>query len=246
MQLRSRKGSKLEQAFPRALHGAQLLDARAQRLPCGGRFISRTPCPVQSLRLAPFAFRGHAQSGEILPRWQTLGACAQRADMRQAAGLQTQRRRQPLTREGHLIATDVGETCGYASAEPSRLVRKHVREPMPALIQHPLQQLLNLAPVVVESFKQQPGIGAERLVTLGLEQRPSSRAPIQFVRPLRDHQRTARPSGHRQLAGQAEIERVDGLDSQPARICGEVPAADRGMLQGGCGEQAQLLAVRMA
>ena len=73
---------------------------------------------------------------------------------------------------------------------------------------------------------------------LGGSQRQPRRAMTQLEWPVGDDQRTACFRRDRQLAREAQVERIDRLNVQPAGIVLEVPAARSRVRQGGCRQSA--------
>ena len=229
---------------PRApRYAAQLRDAGAQRLARRGRRVlgseqllgeSHTPAPA-----------GQRAVCEALPGGKVPGIAPQRSDAGELLRGEPQRGRQTVKGRRQVIADDVGETRVDARAQLPQVGLQHVAQPVSALSQHVREQPLDVVPMVVETLEQQLGGCAEHGIGLRGEQRAARRTPIQLPRRLGDPQRAAGAGGDRQLAREPIGERVDGLDSQRARVLLEIPAARRAMAQRRRGERAQLPGARV-
>ena len=98
-------------------------------------------------------------------------------------------------------------------------------QPVTALVQHAGEQLFDPTPPIVETVEEQLGISLLQLIGFRIDQRLPRGTQVEFVRPFGNDQGSPCPGGHRKLAREPEIERVDGLNSQTVGIFSEVPSA---------------------
>ncbi len=101
---------------------------------------------------------------------------------------------------------------------------------MASLMEHALEQLLDLAPIVVEPLEQKLCIRRKRLVVFGVDEGAARGVPVELVGSVRDDQRASGSGGDWQLAREPKIECIDRLDSQPPRIVDQIPTARVGTL----------------
>ncbi len=172
-----------------------------------------------------------------------LRLALQRTRLRKRARLSTQCGREPLAGSREVLTHDVGQTLVYAGAQCLRLVPQHIAQPVAALLEHVREQLLDVAPIVVQTLKEKLDIPTEvRIALRGHEGRPRG-AVIQLPRPIGDGERSARLGRYGQLTGQPEIEGVNGLNAQPAGILCEIPTSRGTPGQGGGSQRLQALAL---
>src|SRR6185437_912264 len=178
LQLRPRKGSNLAQDLPGSLHTAEPLDKAAEcALGCLALIGRAEDFP--SDHLAPFLLLSEAQVREALPCVQILGSGSERAHVRKRCSCAPNGRRYLLASESEMIRADARETCTNTRAQGARVMREHVWQPMAPQLQHPLEQLLHFAPVVIQAIEHQVGVRRQRDIAFGIDQCTTRRTPIE-------------------------------------------------------------------
>jgi hypothetical protein len=87
-----------------------------------------------------------------------------------------------------MIAYDRSETTADPRAQGTRLMPQNVTQPVTALTEHVCQQPLDIAPVVVETLKEQLDVRCKLLVMIRSGQRLTRRPVVKLARPFGDQE----------------------------------------------------------
>ncbi len=194
---------------------------------------------------APGVFFRQREGRKAFPRRHVAGVGAERADRRQPRCDLAKRFGYLVAHPGEVRARDVVQARVDACRERPFILSQHIRQPVPAFLEHLRQEALDVVPTVVDTLEQQLDVRSQRLICIACHEDAARGAVVDLLRPLGHDQRAPRFCGHRKLTREPEIEGVDGLDAQTAGILGQSPMAFRVPLAHGTGEFAQTGGLRM-